>query len=344
MKNLRYVVVIIISIIIICELFLRLFFHEQLKTQKYPLIYRPDSIIGYTHIPNIKAYICRPSIDKIFQLNNHGFIGNDFSIVKEKDEIRIAVVGNSITEGIWYNSDENYVIKLQNFFLIKGYKKVKIINCSYGGIDKDFRNYLHITNYVSKFNPDIILFNVGIPFHNDNEVRENYKNYMIRYARDSKWSRDKAIEYVERLKEKKGFIFLYDLSYIFRSYCKRYSENNYGDFSNNISTYRENSSSAPDILTYQYSLQISIKLLSDLSISLKNNNITLIVWPFFLDQGIAKLLKENEIPFIVTDRKLNKSMIYRYDGHPNELGHEKIARLLYPKLLERLKELNFIKN
>jgi len=344
MKIIKFSVLSVLGLIVILEIILRVGYFEQLKTQKFPLIYQPDSILGYTHIRNVKAQICRPSIDKKFSLNNHGFIGNDFTLTKAKGEIRIAVVGNSMTEGIWYDSVENYTMKLQKLFLNKGYKEVKIINCSYGGIDKDLRNYLHIKKYVSKFNPDIILFNVGIPFHNDNEVRENYKNYMIRYANGSKWSRQKAIEMVERLIEKKGFIFLYNLSYIFRAYCKNYCENNYGEFRDNISTYRENSSSAPDILTYQYSLQTSIKLLSDLNTSLKNNNITLIVWPFNIDQGIEKLLKENRILFVDLNISFQKSMIYKHDEHPNEMGHIEIARSLYPKLREKLEELNLIKN
>ncbi len=339
----KYFILFLFAIIVITEIILRIFFYEQLKTQKYPLIYRIDSIMGYSHIPNINSYICLPSIEKKFHLNNHGFIGKDFPLTKPRGEIRIAVVGNSMTEGIWYNSEENYVVKLQKKFEREGYKNVNLIICSMGGVNKDLRNYLHIKHNVAKFNPDVILFNVGIPFHNDNEVRENYGDYMIRYAKDTKGSRDKAIKKVKRIYEKKSFRFFYDISYIFRAYCKKYYETHWGEFSENIATYRENSATDFNILEYSYSLETSMKILSDLNISLKRDGINLIVWPFRLDDEISKLLKKNNISFINPNNRFDESMRYKHDGHLNEKGHDRLTKNIYPLLLKKLQGFNYVK-
>ena len=54
-----------IGIVLISEIILRIGFYEQLKIHKYPLIYKSDSMIGYSDIPNINAQICIPSINKV---------------------------------------------------------------------------------------------------------------------------------------------------------------------------------------------------------------------------------------------------------------------------------------
>ena len=342
-STIKYLIVFLLGIIALAEIILRVGYNEQLETQIYPLIYRSDSIMGYSHIPNIDSHIRRPSINKRFHLNNHGFIGKDFSIIKPSGELRIAIVGNSLTESIWYNSEENYVMKLQKQFESNGYRNVNLINCSMGGENKDYRNYLHIKHNVLKFHPDVILFHVRIPFHNDNEVRENYRGYMIRYAKDTKGSREDAIQKVEKIYGEKSFRFFYDISYIFRAYCKRYNETHWGEFSESIGIYRNNCASTPDILDYSYSLQTSIKILSDLRISLKNDNIDLIVWPLRLDDEIAKHLTENNISFISPDFQYDDSMIYEHDGHLNEKGHDTVSKTLYPLLQKKLQEMNHIK-
>lgn len=318
---------------VLSEIALRIFFYEQLKTQHYPLIYKIDTLLGYIHIPNCSSRICIPSIDKDFTLNNHGFYGPDFSNNKLEKVFRIAVVGNSITEGLWLNAQKNYPLILQDIFYQNGYKLIEVLNCAFGGINKDIRNYMLIKENVIKYNPDIILFSIDPPFFNENEYRENYKNYMLRHN-GTKQSRQKAINQVESIKSKFLFTALYDISYIFRAYCKNFYNNNNCPLSEVIRTYREKTSSAPDIIPFQYSFATSLDLLIELNDTLAINNIKLIVFTFTKYGEIGKLFDQNNIDYISLDIPFENSMFHKHDGHPNKKGQNMIARYLYNKLQE----------
>ena len=220
-KIIRITIWAIIGLVICIEVLLRIFYYEQLKTQHYPLIYQLDSIIGYSHISNCKSKICIPSINKSFKLNNHGNYGHDFTVRKSDSAFRIAFVGNSVTEGIWLNGNENYPMMLQKLFDDNGYKNIEVINCSYGGVDKDIRNYKLIKKQIIHYNADLVLFNFNFPFYNENEFRENYKNYVLRHSGTSV-SRQKAINHITDVEKKVLFKILYDVSYIYRVYCKKF--------------------------------------------------------------------------------------------------------------------------
>ncbi len=333
-KNIQVILFIFIILFFIGEVFLRIFYHEQLKTNYIPLIYQHDSLIGYRFIPNCTSKICIPSISKKFQLNNHGFYGPDFSETKPDSIFRIAVVGNSITEGIWLNGKENYTIMLQNIFESNGYKNVEVINCAIGGVNRDIRNYEHIYYNVSKFNPDIVLFNTWVIFFEENEIRENYKGYVLRHT-GTAVSRQYAINGVERVEKMRIFKLFYDFSYIFRAFCKQHYENFISEFAADIRIYREKNSSSPDIIPYQYSYNTTMKLLSKLRKELQYKGCKLI--PFILNesQSFTDKMKDSGSEYISLDIMWDSSLSHKHDGHPNIDGHKLIAERLYERLIEQ---------
>lgn len=333
MKFIKYSLVILIGLICALELILRLGYYEQLKTQAYPLIYQKDSLLEYSLIPNCTSRICTPSIDKKFTLNNHGFYGKDFSTSKPDSVMRIAIVGTSITEGIWLNGPEDYPSILQKIVNKNGYKNIEILNCSLGGINKDIRNYNLIRFYVSKYSPDLILFHVAPQFYNENEYREVYHNYLLRHAGTDD-SRQYAIDMIENVKKMKFFTGLYDISYIFRAYCKKFYENNICPFSEVIRVYREKTSSAPDITTYKYSLKTTAKLLNELKKELACKRCTLIVFSMGQSKMFKEMFSDEGIPYISLDIRFDKEMVHKHDSHPNQYGQKVIAENFYNKLIE----------
>jgi hypothetical protein len=336
MKIAKFTILPIGCLIILIEIILRVFFYEQLKTQIYPLTFQKDSI-GFSFIPNQKAKICIPSIEKEFTLNNHGYYGTSFNDIKKEGTIRIAFVGNSVTEGIRLNETNNYPLILQQILKKNGYEKYEIINCSIFGVGNDLKNYKHILYTVSKYNLDFVFLDIGIQFQNENEFREIYHNYVIRHS-GSNYSRQYSINMVNRVEKMHFFTTLYDISYIFRAYCKRFYENNICSFSDDIRTYRQKISSAPDIIPYAFSYTTSIKLLKNLDRTLKLMGSRLVILNMEKDKLLINSMKSEKIDCISLGIQWRRSMIHKHDGHPNGKGHKIIALHLYNKL----KEFNYI--
>ena len=90
-------------------------------------------------------------------------------------------------------------------------------------------------------------------------------------------------------------------------------------------------------------MAVSSSYLIDLNNFLQSNNVKLIVWPIRTDAEISSLLEQNNISYISPEITYDRSLVYEYDSHPNEKGHEIISSALYPKIERKLAEFNVIK-
>ena len=81
--NRKLLPIIIILLILVIEILFRIIGYEQLKSRKFPDIYIQDLATDYLYVSNKEARIIYPSQDNTFKLNNHGFIGKDFSLNKQ---------------------------------------------------------------------------------------------------------------------------------------------------------------------------------------------------------------------------------------------------------------------
>ncbi len=330
----KYSIISIIVVITISEVLLRIFFHEQLKTQISPDIFQADTLLPYSHIPNKEAEISIPSIHKKFKLNNMGMIGNNVKIEKEENTFRIAIIGNCITEGIWYNEKDPYPMILQNIFNDKG-DKIEIINYSYGtGNSFEYSRYLFIKTKLINYKPDLVLFNTDIPISHRIFKRENYHSYDIQFINEA--SKKEAIKRIDYIESKKVLTSLYDLSYIIRALCKKYIENSNSELSLYIKTYREHSCNIGDKLQYySFTYNSSIKLLSLLKDELNTKGIKF--WLFFVSEAdvLEKTLKEVNVDSFSLGIELEPSLFYKHDGHLNVTAHTIIANKMYDELIKR---------
>jgi hypothetical protein len=84
--------------------------------KQYPLIYAPDTALGFRGIPNKAGHIRLPSIDKRFRLNRFGFYGQDFTLDHPDSIFRILIGGSSVVEGIWAQQKLAFPTMLDSLF------------------------------------------------------------------------------------------------------------------------------------------------------------------------------------------------------------------------------------
>lgn len=79
-KFIKFLILFVILGIGCSELIFSIGYSEELKNQQSPLIFQPDSLFGYNHIPNSEKYISKPGIRKRFvKINSKGYYTPEFS-------------------------------------------------------------------------------------------------------------------------------------------------------------------------------------------------------------------------------------------------------------------------
>lgn len=335
-KLLKYIGISFIILILIAEIYLRLFFYEQIKTRSMPMIYKPDSLVGYVFIPNKKAHICIPSINKKFQLNNHGFYGPDFSTKKKAGTYRIIIDGSSFIEGIYLATNESLSMKLQRLFNENNQNKVEIINCSIGGDNQSLKHCELVRHYLLDYEPDLILIEVNFPLMNDNMVRDNYKGYAMNYAKGSDKSRKEAMKQIDRLyTDYKITRWFYNCSFIIRAIAKKYSETHYGKLSIDINTYLRKMNDNMDFIPYYFSYKSSVDYLKELIDYASKRNSRIVIFQLFKNITFIKLTNNNNLESLSFCYKIKKEYFYKHDRHPNDLGLELMAKAIYSEIIKK---------
>jgi hypothetical protein len=340
MKKVKFVALIILGILIVPELYLRIFHYETLKTRTRDLAYIPDSLYGYLYKPNSEQAFIWPGISKKFRFNNHGFYGPDFSETKDKDTYRIIFVGNSVTLGIRTNGDKNFVIKLQDLFKQAKYN-VEIINCSVDGRSRDVGN-MNIVKYITpKYHPDLVMFEYHFPLTERYLYRDQYRDYMIRYDDSTKILIPEFKSKIDKIYAAKFLRKVYDLSFSVRAFC-RWIDNNkdtrLAKFINSkilrteyITAYiRKEKGKEKKIKNISFSREESIKMYNDLYNYLDSLNIKFATYNL-RNQSNAKSKLPNILNFAV-HLEQDEEIIIRDEGHLNNKGHEQIANDLFYQL------------
>ena len=140
----------------------------------YPIFYQTDPVLGYSPIPHGEGWSW-PENKVYVQYNSEGFRDTDHSTDKPPDTIRIAVIGDSFTEGRQVPLEETYwrVAQhlLENRAAFAG-KKIEMINFGvegYGTVEE----LLTLRDRVWKYSPDVVL--LGVCVYND--ITDNYPKF-----------------------------------------------------------------------------------------------------------------------------------------------------------------------
>jgi len=122
-------------------------------------ILKPDS--STSNLPNWK--ILKETYDKeyhglgkLISTNSAGYRGKLYFMTKQKDAIRILVLGDSVTWGCFSDDGCAWPDYLEKFLQERINKKIEVMNCAVGGYTS-LQNLLMYERVWKHYNPDIIL-------------------------------------------------------------------------------------------------------------------------------------------------------------------------------------------
>lgn len=129
---------------------------------------------GYTiHRANVDEYLSSPETGQPVHMktNQEGFIGNNYSIEKPANTVRLAIFGDSFTEGIQIDFEKTFAYLLEKNLNQKNQSlKYEVMNFAVGGTGT-MESVLLYEYYAKKYQPDLaILFF----FENDFENNQFY--------------------------------------------------------------------------------------------------------------------------------------------------------------------------
>lgn len=335
MRSYKFIKIVFLVLIIgigCSELFFRIWYREELKNQEPPLIFQPDSLYGYRHIPSSEGYISKPGIGKRhIKINSKGFYSPEFSTEKKADVARIMIVGASFATGIYMDGEKNYAVQLQERF-DQAKKKVEIINCSMDGQGRGLANLQLLTAELSGYKPDLILLEMSFPISLGVMQRDIYKNYLLTYTNDS--TKIKAKNLVDELEGKTFFKTLYDLSYTYRAVCREtINKNSFSREAALMRAYRDKTSRASEMEEFYLTSKKSVELLKSTQEQLAKNGSNLQVVSYYTEKNnLQSYLNENGIHTLFLNLEFKPEDISLPDSHINERGHALIATALYDSL------------
>ena len=297
----------IIFTLILIEFSLRLFLNDDLR---------------YATAPGQKKWV-----KGYANFNKEGYRDIDHQLIKEKNTVRIAGLGDSFTFGIGIkNADNLYLTKL-DMLLNNPEKKYEVFNRAKIGIGTSQEIEI-LKKDGLKYKPNIIVLGY---FLNDFDDAENIGNINSKYG----------IKFLRSLK-----FFIYDTFYSYYFYdraLQKFDEvtgikQTYPDYLNSILSSKDN-------------IDFNAEYLRQLKQISNDNNATLIVaiipvihelknYPFmeankYIEEAGRKynFTVIDLLPYF-KDYNENELWVNQYDHHMNELGHDVTARAIYNKMAQ----------
>ena len=337
-KYLKKGMVGIIILIVLLEIGLRLFYSEKLVISNNINIYQPDSLYGFSYIPNSKDIRIKPSFrDSIF-VNSQGFLGNDFETEKKDGYKRIVIVGASNSAGTSLGTKKRFTQFLQDIFNSKNIK-VEVLNCAIDTPGNILLIYERIKNQFIDFHPDAVLVEKPkMPIEYKSITREIYNNYLMTYPFKNKAGRKECVRVVDNMNDYRTIVSLCRSSYIFRfllrQYWNHFRHENHKIFNYMFALYR-NAVLYPQESKFLSKEESSQQLL-DLKNYMNNKESQLYFFDFVSNLSMAKDYKIEEYYDLINlklDFSDDANFVEDDAAHFSEKAHQKMAEQLYLVLM-----------
>ncbi len=161
-----------VSVLVLAEVALRLIgFNDQVFT-------RPDPLLGYSLIPGLtqRQYL---EGEALIEINEYGFRGRPYSKTKGPGVFRIAILGDSLTEGRQVGEHETYSANLERELAgceALGRAAVEVLNFGVAGYStaQELLTYRHRAR---QWSPDLVVLMVYAP----NDIEDNTIGARKRY-------------------------------------------------------------------------------------------------------------------------------------------------------------------
>ena len=333
-KKFRKIALITLGVFIISFTSLEIYFRVMAKTEYGYLapVMRANDQLGFTFIPDGEYQAEKGTV----HFNKYGYIGSDWSLEKDPDTYRIAVIGGCNLTGVFHIVDTTYY----NFPEIterrlkeRGYN-VEILNFGVPGESRSFYNFKTVEHEVLKFKPDIIVLENLLPYTKKDYARDEYHGYQLEYLFTSEKSKEEAIAWAEKLNRWKPATFLIDNSWVFRKLAQKYQHTHNDDLASFIKFAVKNQVSfIDDAVTGIYTMEKSVEMTQELAARLEDQSIDF------------KLLNYQAGPFgdslvnfsfdhIFLETEFNKKYLYPKDNHFNNLGQMHLSDKFVEELIK----------
>lgn len=188
LQNLAVVIAGLFVVFLAIEIFVRIFY-----PQERPL-FIADSYIRTIHRPNVVTTRAIENSSAKIKTNAQGFLGEDFTIEKPENTYRIAMLGDSITEGFQIDFDKNFSMLLDKELNNQANPLIhyQVYNFGISG-SSTIHELLTYRHYIKKYNPDLVVwqFFVGNDFA-DNLLLRSDPEATVSQATEIKWGRIRA--------------------------------------------------------------------------------------------------------------------------------------------------------
>lgn len=222
MKRSKLIVFLFLWAIILLELVLRIAFYEKLKTRQLEINWINVKEIGYLPAPNSLVSIANENVDSKLQTNSIGLYGTEIRQNRNPGYFRVLMVGGPEEISNYSSNNKSYFDMACEQMRDEEYK-VEFINCS---MDDGSRTYFRMDltkKRLYKLKPQLILLKVSLPVYTNKLFRDEYKGYLLEYGSKDSIELIYAKKTVDQLETKKIFTYAYDISFIFRAFCKVYA-------------------------------------------------------------------------------------------------------------------------
>lgn len=296
-------------------------------------------------------------------INQFGFRGREYARTKAKDSYRIVVIGDSVAFGNNLAEDKNYPALLERMFTDAG-RPVEVLNLALGGYDT-LQEVATLEDIGLQFAPDLVILgycinDIGVASGNLNYIKrlKNYNSaiYRSRFVQFIRVQLDRVelIQYSKSANTNESFDSLY----------KNMQSDISGDaaLQNKITLLSNLLNSLPEdnkgkyFFTRDYTQTSRIQrlrfALERLQALQKNNafDVLVLVTPYLAEDKTSQPLYQavyaiieheiNRLDFAslnfyrqFADAGFDAVILKENDGvHPNELGHELIAKELYQSI------------
>jgi hypothetical protein len=130
-----------------------------------PLVWEPDPVLGWRHVKNARRHFVVEG-DGLIVINSDGHRDRERSLAAPEGTFRIAVFGDSMTEGMQVQPDETYTSVLESRYQSEN-RPIEVLNFAvnaYGTIQE----LLSFRQQVGRYNPDLLVLATFL----DNDVHD----------------------------------------------------------------------------------------------------------------------------------------------------------------------------
>lgn len=276
--------------------------------------------------------------------NEYGYLGPAYPPEKEKAKVRIALMGDSYTEG-FYLFEQHHFSQILEKQLNQEFAtpKYEVLNFGIGGYNYNDLAILY-KNKTAKFNCDILIFIIGV---SDLDFSENFvPTPLLKMEKDSlmidySFTNSTTFKYYNRLS------FLFDNSCLVKAANNAYKLYNRGDVFNEIifgkfytAFQKPTAEESDDIAAPE--IDVDERVIK--SLKWFEGKKVYFVFRADIPNGLQSALKENNISYTsvlpaLENKLTSKGINYRYfdvtnspNGHWNHAGQIVVAEELYRML------------